>query len=188
MIKSNAQKGFTLMEVIIVTFLFGILLMGLMQVFDWHQKVFQLEQAEVRATGSVRSTLNDMSEYIAQGNRIVANRTINGQTYNSGSGALVLELPAVNSSGNIIGGTYDYVTYYLTGSELYQVIQPGNGSVRIGNTKQLSSVMESAVFTYNNPDPTLASIVNVDLQARAKSRGDSTVAIHITDTIFLRNR
>ncbi|MDQ3018889.1 MAG: prepilin-type N-terminal cleavage/methylation domain-containing protein [bacterium] len=182
------QQGFTLIEVVIVTFLFSILLLGLMSLYDWHQKVYMLEQAEVQATGSVRSAMNNMSRYIAQGREIDSSRTINGTTYNTSSSSIIVEIPSLSASGDVVNGGFDYVVYYLSGTNLYQVIETGSGSVRIGGTKQLSSAMESLTFTYNNADPTIASQVIIDMQARATARGTSSVTAHVIDTIFLRNR
>jgi len=188
MTSRKAEQGFTLIEIVIVTFLFSLLLLGLFSVFDWHQKVFLLEQAEVRATGSVRSAMNEMSRYIAQGNRIESSRTIGGQTYNTSASGVVLQIPAINSSGDVITTAYDYVVYYTSGTDLYQIIEPGSGSSRKASNRQLSSVLQSLSLTYNNADPTLASSITVDITAQAQSRGSSYVTAHVIDTIFLRNR
>ncbi len=188
MTSRNNQQGFTIIEIVIVTFLFAILLMGMLGIFDWHQKVFLLEQAEVRATGSVRTAFNEMTRYIAQGNQILASRTISGQTYNTGASALVLEIPSLNSSGNVIATSFDHVIYYASGTELHQIIEPGTGSVRPAGNRQLSSSLQSLSFTYNNADPTQASSVVVDITAQAQARGTSVVTAHAVDTIFLRNR
>ncbi len=145
--RSQSQQGFTLMEVVIVMFLFSVLLLGLMTIYDWHQKVYLLEQADVRATGSVRTALNEMSRYIAQGDKIIASRTIAGQTYNTGTGALILELPSRSSTDNVITNTFDYVTYYVSGTDLYQVVEVGTGSNRPAGKRQLSSTIDTLSFT-----------------------------------------
>ncbi|QQS22732.1 type II secretion system protein [bacterium] len=67
---TSQQQGFTIMEVVIVIALFAIILVALLSLFDWHQKIFILEQADVRATSSVRSTMNNMSKYVAQASNI----------------------------------------------------------------------------------------------------------------------
>jgi prepilin-type N-terminal cleavage/methylation domain-containing protein len=186
------QKGFTIIELVIVLGVSSILLLGLMNLFDWHHKVYVLEQADVRAQTSARNALLNMAKYIAQATEIEASRTVGGTLYTSGGSALVLEVPSQsgggNSDPNIIPNNYDYITYYVSGGGLYQVIEPGGGSVRKAGTKQLAEGVDTFSLSYNNGTPALASSVVIDLQTRITTRGSSSVTAHVTDTIFLRNR
>lgn len=181
------QDGFTIIEVVIVLGVSTVLLLGLLNLFDWHQKVYVMEEATVRTTNDVRNTLMGMSEYIAQASNILSSRNFNGTDRTTGGNAIVLEVPSVSSSHNIIPVTYDYVAFYLENGSVYQEIELGTGSVRTGGTKRLAENVQTFALTYNNSNPTEASRVSIDLQTMIATR-NSNVATRVTDTIFLRNK
>ncbi|HEX3099983.1 MAG TPA: prepilin-type N-terminal cleavage/methylation domain-containing protein [Patescibacteria group bacterium] len=186
--RKSAEQGFTLIEVVIVTGIFSVLMLAMLNLFDWHNKVYFLEQADTQATGSARTTMNNMDKYIAQASSVESSRTVSGTTYTTDSDTLVLKLPAFDSSDNLLTNIYDYVVYYKTGNSLYQLIDLGSGSGRNGGTKLMSAYAQTLTFTYDAGDVTQATRVTVDLQAQATSRGASTTTAHVTDTIFLRNK
>src|SRR5690349_4747585 len=128
------KSGFTLIELVIVLGISSIVLLGLLSLFEWHQKVFVYEQADVQVTSSARQVMNNMSEYIAQGYMILSSRTINGTAYTTDADTIVLQIPSRNSSGSAIAGTYDYVVFNLSNGSIYQSIETGNGSVRPSGT------------------------------------------------------
>lgn len=168
--------------------LFVVVLVGLLSLFDWHNKVYSLELADIRATGGARTAFNNMSDYIAQGTLVQAYRTVNGTTYTTDSDTLVLEMPALGSDGNFIASTYDYVVYNLSNGSLYEITDFASNSVRdhVG-TKLLADQVQSLTFTYDTGDPTQAKNVSIDLQVKVTSRGTSSVTAHLADTILLRN-
>jgi prepilin-type N-terminal cleavage/methylation domain-containing protein len=186
--KQHRQAGFTLFEMIIVIFLFAILLVGLLNIFDWQQKVYNFEQAEIAATGTARNAMNSLTFGVAQGSAILASRTIDGTTYTTGGSTVVLQLPSYDSATNLIPNTYDYLVYSASGTDLHQITEAAVNSERDSGTKLLTGSLESFNLTYNNGDPTLASQVGVDLTTRAYYRGNNSVTVNLAETIFLRNR
>lgn len=187
-LKITNQSAFTIIEVTIVIGLFAILLLGLFSIFDWQNKIYNFEQAEVQATGSARTAMNSLTFTLAQGIRLETSRTISGTNYTTGGGGLVVQLPAYNSSGDLIPSVYDYVAYYSNGTNLYQVTEAGSGSARPAGTKLLSDKLNSFALTYNNGDVTLASEVTVDITTQANYRGNQSVTSNLEETIFLRNK
>ncbi len=182
------QKGFTLIEVVIVIGIFSLLMIALLDLFDWHNKIFLLERADTEATGSARTAMNNMTENISQASSVVTSHTFGSTTYTTGTNTLVLQIPSYNSSGNIITGTYDYVAYYKSGNALYQILEAGSGSARKANTKQLATNAATLTFTTDYPlDVAQATNVIIDLQTQATIRGNNTSTAHVTNTIFLRN-
>lgn len=182
------QNGFTIIEVSIVIALFTILLLGLLSIFDWQNKIYNFEQAEVQATGSARTAMNSLTFTLAQGIRLESSRTINGTNYTTGGGSVVVQLPAYSSSGDLIPSVYDYVAYYSTGTNLYQITEAGSGSARPAGTKILSDKLNSFSLTYNNGDVTAASEVSVVVTTQAAYRGNQSVSSTLQETIFLRNK
>lgn len=185
---TSQQQGFTIMEVVIVIALFAIILVALLSLFDWHQKIFILEQADVRATSSVRSTMNNMSKYVAQASNIEASRTIAGTSYSTDNDCVVVKIPGLDGSGNLLSGIFDYMAFCLTSGSVNQVTEAGSGSVRIPGSKRLAENVQTFALTYNNGDVTAATAVTIDLQTRVTTRNTSAATARATDTIFLRNR
>ena len=182
------QRGFTIIELVIVIALCLVLMSGLLALLDWHNKVFVLEQATVRATSSVRNVMNAMTRYVTQGATIEASRTMSGTLYTTDGDTVVVKIPSIDASGNVIAGTFDYFVYYLSSGSVYQLIEAGAGSVRNAGSKVLGESIDLFTLTYNNADPAIAGSVAVDVQARVTTRGTSSATTRATDTIFLRNR
>ncbi len=184
----RSQKGFTLIEVIIVIGIFSFLMVALLNLFEWHNKVYFQERAEVQTTDGTRQAFNSMTKYIAQASHILSSITFGSTNYTTDNHTLVLQLPAFDSNGNIISNGSDYVIYYLANNSLYQLIQTNGSSARHAGTKLLSENVSSLSFTYNNASPAAADTVTVDLQTQASVRNVSTVTSHLNDVIFLRNQ
>ena len=182
------QAGFTLFEMIIVIFLFAILLIGLLNIFDWQQKVYNMEQAEVLATGSARNVMNNMNMYIAQADQIEASRTINGVLYTTGGTTIVVRLPSFDASGDLLASTYDYFVFTQNGTNLNQVVELAANSGRKAGNKLLSDKVDSFALTYNNGTVTAASKVTVNLTTKAYFRGTQFADATLAQTIFLRNK
>ena len=187
-LKMNNQAGFTLMEMIILVFLFAILMLGMMNIFDWQTKVYNLEQAEMLATGSARVAMNNITVMLVQGSSIVATRTMNGTDYTTSGDTVIIQMPSYHSSGNLIAATYDYVVFNASGTSLSQVMDLAPNSGRSNTNKTLSDKISTFALTYNNADPTLANKVTIDLTTRAYYRGDKFTTVTLNETIFLRNR
>ncbi len=186
--KKNNQKGFTIIEVTVVVALSSVLLLGLFGIFDWQNKIYQLEQADVLATGSARVAMNNITKVIAQGVGIDSSVTIAGTNYTTGGSTVIVKIPSYDSSENLIDDTYDYIIFSSSGTNLNQVVELGDNSARKYNNKLLSDNIQTFTLTYNNADPTLASQVTVDITTKAYFRGSQSASAHLTETIFLRNR
>lgn len=185
---TKRQKGFTIIEIVIVIFLFSILLLGLFTIFEWQQRIYSLEMAEMQATSGARAALNEFSESIAQAKNIITSRTVSGTTYSTSGNNLVLELPAVNASGQIIGGGNDYIIFYTNGTSLYKLIDPVNESVRVGGTKLLTDKLQNLSLTYNNGGYIQANQIDIAIITRAFYRGNQSVTVNLDQKAFLRNK
>ncbi len=178
--------GFTLIEMLITIALFAIIMLVLFNLFDWHNRLFYFQQAQVYVSGSARSSLNDLSNYIAQSQAVLASHTFSGTNYNSGANVLVLQLPSADASGNILASTFDYVVFYTSSNQLMEQVAPAAGSFRTQVTKQLSDTLNTITFTYDNADFTQVKSVTVNIATQAKA-GKQTVNYTLNQKVFLRN-
>lgn len=187
-VHQNSQAGFSIMEVVIVIALFIVLLLGLLSVYDWQQRVYNLEMANIAATGGARTIMNNFSEDIPQAVTVVNSYAFAAGTYTSGGNGLVVQLPVVDSSGNLVSDQYDYVAYYLDGSRLMKLTQAHASSQRNSGLRELSANVQTLNLAYNNGDPAQASTVAIDLTTSAVVRGASEATTSLSETFFLRNK
>ncbi len=178
--------GFTLVETLIVIFIFILTMLALMNMFLGYATLFNRQEAAIAATASASMIMSEVQSATLQADHVVASRALNGTTYSSDASTLVLELPAINSSGNIISGVYDYVAFYASGTSMYRIISPGTGSVRLSGTKQLSSALNALTFTYDDGDFTKVTAATIDVTTQTLVKGIPT-GIHVRQAVHLRN-
>ncbi len=185
--KSIKQNGFTIIEIVIVVFLFAILLMGLLSIFEWQQKVYSVEMAEIAVTNSARSTLGTMNSMLAQGVAIIPSRTIGGQLYTTGGSTIVASLPVITSSDEVLPDQYDYVVFHRDGQNLFQIIETHASSVRPAGSKLLSDNVHSFSLSYNSGDIASSNRITATITNRALYHGDKFAEFSLSQTILLRN-
>ena len=180
------NRGFTLLELLLVTFLFGLILIALFDMFFGYKKIFDIEQSFVRATGGARDVVAAVSKTARDADQVVSSHTFSGTPYTSGTTTAVFELPSINSSGDTIASTYDYVAIYASGTDAYQLTEVGVGSSRSAGTRHLTDVLQSMTFTYNSNSFANVKQVTVDVTASSTAR-QQTAQQHLREQIYLRN-
>lgn len=181
------NSGFTLIETIIVVALFAIMIVAIFGLFDYHAKIYKYQEALVRVSGSARSALNAIQFYTLQAHAVLASQTVNGTAYTSnGSSTMILQLPALNGSGNIISNTWDYVVFHVNGANLIETIQADPASSRNSGDVLLSDSLQSIVFTYDNNSFPLVGKVTLSLQT-TQQLVSGTVSFQTEGTFSLRN-
>jgi len=180
-------RAFSLVEVVITLGILGILIITLMNFFIGYNKSFGFVSAITSVNADASTVIIKTTEFIRQADQILTSRSFSGTTYTSNENALVISIPSLDSSGNIISNTYDYVVFYINSSGIYQIIDANSSSVRLSGTKKLSDSAISLTFTYNNADLTLADKVDVDIQSQKQMR-DGTESSHLHQSVYLRNK
>ncbi len=184
-IKSNKQ-GFTLIETVVVVAIFIILSLALSNLYVNYYQSYYSQQAIIKVASSCSAAANEMQNAALQADQIVASHTFSGIVYSSGQNVLVLEIPSIDSSGNIVSGKYDYMVFYATGTLLYKLVQADAASSRMSGQKQLSSTLSTITFVYNNGDLSQADKIDIDINMQAVA-GRQTIPYHIHQEIYLRN-
>jgi type II secretory pathway pseudopilin PulG len=180
------QRGFTILEIVVVLGLIVVVMLGLFALFTNHYKIYNYENALIKASGSARSTMTDISVDALQAYRVLQNSTINGTAYVSGPTTLIFQVPAFTSSGTAIANTYDYVAYSLTGTTLKEDFQAGSGSSRKTHSRTLSTSVSALTFTYDNATWNSVKKVTVDLTTQEVYKGE-TITQHLNQQFRLRN-
>lgn len=181
------KQGFTLIEVIITMALTVVMLIAFTSLFRAFNATYSYQQAWSGTTNSAGSILRAVEAAARPANAVLASHAFLQGTYTSDAGTLVLELPAVDASGNVLADKHDYVTFYLDATTAYRLVEVDPGSARRAGRSTIGTMVTSLAFTYNDPSPALAAQVSVDIVASTTVRGQP-VASHLTETMRLRNK
>ncbi|MFZ3044085.1 MAG: type II secretion system protein [Minisyncoccia bacterium] len=181
------KRGFTLIETLIVIGISVVSLIALVNLFLTFNSIYGYEQAFVATAGSASSAMNAFEAAVLPASQVLVSHDFSGTTYSSGATTLVLSIPSVDGSGNVIAGTEDYVVFYLSAASLYRRTLPGAGSVRTAGIKTLSTTLHTLSFTYDNADFTKVTSVIIDIVTQANYK-QQLVQSHLNEKMFLRNR
>ena len=187
-IKIN-NRGITLIETMI-----GLAISALLVVILSYCLVIVLRLNEAQKTVSALTSSTDRGIYrvsssIQQSSQILSDAVISGTTHTTSSSALVLKIPTVNSSGQIISGSYDTVVYRRNPSdlsELQEITDAETGSARFDGTHLIARFVTNLLFRYNNSNYSLASTATVFLKTGTTVRGVLKESANQT-TVRLRN-
>jgi len=180
------QSGFTLIETVIALGLFIVLLFAFLQIFEGTQQIFLTQQNVTDVAGSASLLMTDITAAAAQADQVLSSYTFSGTTYSTNAATLVLELPTVNSSGNIVSGAHDYIAFYSSAGNAYEIASADPSSARQSGTKKLSDALSSMAFTYDNATYSLVTSVDTDIVTQATADG-LTPNAHLNQLTYLRN-
>ncbi len=176
------QTGFTLIEVIVVVAISAICFGVLVDLFIGHNRLYKSTTAEINVTSDGRIATEDVSSYIRQASRTLPSYS----SYTAGPQVLILQVQSINSSDQLIAGTYDHVVFYLSGSDLLRQVFPNAASARPAQTKRIAASVNSMAFTYNNADYSLVTNVAIDITLQ-ETAGAQTRSNTVSAKARLRN-
>lgn len=180
------KRGFTLLEAVIVIGMSVIALIALTNLFLIFNAMYGYQQAFMATAGSSGAAMNAFEAVILPADQVLASHNFNGTTYSSAATVLVLELPAIDSSGNTLPSAKDYVVFYASSENLYRLMQADASSARVSGLKKLSTTLSSLSFTYDNSDFTKVTNVTADIQTQVQFK-QQTVQSHLRGKLYLRN-
>ena len=180
------KNGFTLFETVFIIAFYIITLLALTNLFISFTRLYSYQQTFIPTVQSASALIDAVTASATLADHIVASHTFAGTLFTTGTSTLVLELPAVDLSGSIITGVYDYVAFSTTTSALYRRTDTGAGSARTPGTKLLGRDATALIFTYDNTDLTKAGSVTTDISTQSMS-GQQTIRDHIHKQTSLRN-
>jgi prepilin-type N-terminal cleavage/methylation domain-containing protein len=180
------SRGFTLMETVIVIFIVSIVMMGISALFINFNNSYAIQNGMINNAYSASQFLNETGKLALQARSIVGTRSFAGISYTTSSSTLILEIPSVANSGDIVANTYDYALIKLSSSTVHRTLEANASSARVSGTKQLSDAVTSLAFTYNNATPSQASRITIDITTQTTVKQKVTQT-HLTQQVYLRN-
>lgn len=178
------------METIVVIGIMTIVLMILSQIFainyDFTLKQLARNDDDMGAIAAMRR-LGDVTRGAIS---VATQDVINGTTYASSSDVLVLKLPAMDASGDILPAVFDRVAVFRDAT-VSTVIRTDTdaaaGSVRQDGKRLLTAYNDTMTFSFNDPSIDKATRVSVFMINSQVVRG-RTLTTRAWTSVFLRNR
>jgi len=183
----NTFRGFSVIEMIIVIAISVILLLAVVEIYVTYSNSYLYQNASINTSSSAAAFLNEFNDMSLQADAIVASRTVSGTAYTTGSTTVIFEMPAINSSGDVISNTYDYAILYSSSTSAYRRLDTNASSARTAGTKKFSDLVSNLTFTYDNASPTSASSVTADISTKAQVKQENFTS-HLKQQVYLRNK
>lgn len=187
--KRQSTEGMTLIETMVVIGIMGILFVLVSQIFLINQNLVALALGRADNDNGAIFAIRRMGELTRGATAVMASQTINSISYTSSSTVLVLKLPSIDSSNNIIASTYDYIAVYRDATDTTKIFtdtQKSGSSVRVNGKKLLTAYNSTMSFSYNNSTIASATRVSVFL-INTQTIRNKALTTKAWTSIFLRN-
>lgn len=179
------MRGFTLIEVVIVIGLVSVLSLVLSLFFVSAHTTYQFQTASLEAHEAASMALYDVHEALLPASHVRASESFESGRYTSGSNEVIVALPAMRSSGELVEGAHDYIALYMRDGSLYRELRPAPESARRAGVRRLAAV-ERFSITYDRPQPVDARSLTIEIEAVRTTR-DETATAQVRQTVYLRN-
>lgn len=182
----NVVSGFTLIEVLITVALSVILMLAIEKLYVVYGRVIISQKSSIEVALGGNKIMDAARAAGSQAKQVVAAHSFSGTSYDSSTTTAIFELPAVDASGAIIAGAYDYIGIHASGTVAYRLVDAAPGSARVPAEKRLTSVLDALSFAYDSQSfPSVTSVV-VEATTSAVVR-DETIQTHLRERVYLRN-
>jgi len=145
---NNNSQGFTLVEVAVVSAILLLMVGFLGYLSVKHFWVYNSQIAELNIESDARQALDDIDNYVRGAHRVISSYDI----YSTDSQTLILQIPSIDSSNQIISDTYDNVVFYLSSDSLIRQVFPDGDSSRSASTKTLANGIDVDTFEFSYDD------------------------------------
>lgn len=182
----KAQHGVTIVELLIALAIFSILMLFLAGSFANYYDSFRYLEATTSISQSTALFINAVGNSVRQASEIISSRTFSGNSYTTDDTTLILEIPSIDASANVITGTYDYMVFYLVDGHIYWITEADAASSRNSSFQQISENISNLVLTYDSQDLSTATKVNISITAE-KIYKDKLFESSLNQQVYLRN-
>ncbi|MEK7114416.1 MAG: prepilin-type N-terminal cleavage/methylation domain-containing protein [Patescibacteria group bacterium] len=179
-------RGFTLIEVLVTVALSAVLMLAITQLYVVYGRIVLFQKSSISVALGGSNIMDATRTAGLQAKRVVATHIFSGISYDSGTTTAIFELPAVDASGAIMAGAYDYIGIHASGTSAYRLVDAALGSSRVSGEKRLTDVLGALNFSYDDSNFPSVTSVTVDATTSAVVRGETT-QVHLSGRIYLRN-
>lgn len=142
------MRGLTLVEVLIAmgiaTIVGGLLLVIMVN----SAGLFYKQSSKVEQGLGINDALAKVRQTIKETSSIAASYTDGSTTYTSGEQQIVLKIPSIDGSGNVISNTFDYFVFFLDQTKLrFKIFKDATSTRGVAN-QIFSTNVDSLKFQY----------------------------------------
>lgn len=146
------KNGFSLLELLITMAVLGIISVVLTSIYIDTNKTFKIQKSQTLLQTESRNSLDFIDTWTRRASTIMTSYTTADLTvYTTSSTVLVLQVPSIDASQNILSNKYDYFVYKANVSSpmnLEERIYADASSARATSTKNLDQHLSSITFSY----------------------------------------
>jgi len=145
------NKGFTLVEVIFSTFI-SVIILGMVSILYVgvnNNMTMGLALAEINSDG--RLAMDRIIRDVRWGTQVVTSRTVSSTNYVTGDDELIIQIPSIDTNGDVIVNTYDFVIYSLDPSDstrLRKIVDPDAASNRSNLDQVIADNINSFALSF----------------------------------------
>lgn len=188
------MQGFTLFEVLIastISALIGAILVGILV---QNNGIFVNQSTRINQSIGLNDATDMIKTDIRLSSNVASGYPAASPTYTSSSSTLVLAIPSIDSSGNIISNTFDYIVITQDSAKpqvLRELTFPDAQSSRKNTNRVLLASLSKVTFLFfdkngNSTSPTSAGRINFTL-VQSTTNAISTQQSSSSSQINLRN-
>lgn len=184
------SRGLSLLEAIIYIFIATLIIAVISEIFINQSSLGQKRTYQSDVELNASAGIEVIKTAIQGAGTVVASRTFGGTAYTSDANTLILELPSIDASDDIVVGSYDYVVFFLDPSDptlLKATTEAAAGSARQSSTRIISSFVSSAEFRYNKVNTADSTSIDATI-ATEKTLGTQIFSAKATAKVNLRNK
>lgn len=173
-------RAFTLLELAVTMAVGSIIFLILGAIFLAQAQFFAIQNAIAETQVNAFRALDTTGSFVGSAKSVVSSQIINGTTYSTTTTLVVLQLPSIDASGNIISTTYDYVALgkdpATNTSQFMFDIQSGAGSSRLNGKFVKALLVDKVIFRYNTVVPANATTIDLYIRMSENARGRTITA------------
>ncbi len=189
--RHNAKMlpGMTLTETLIAVAILVIIGVALAQMTMVTLDISSRQSKNYSLETNAAILLKTLNDNFGHASGIELARTFGTTAYTSSSTTLILRIPSLDSSRNIITGVYDYIVFYRdpdNPTHINYTLDAGTGSIRVSGTKTLTTNNASLTFRYNAQDLVSSNRISIALE-QTQSHRNTTLTTTGWTSLFLHN-
>ena len=172
----GVRPGATILELAVSIAIASIMFTILGAIFLAQGRFVAIHDAISETQLASFNALDGAGLYTQSARAIVASATVNGTAYVTGNELVILELPSIDASDEIIVSTYDYVAIGLNPSATNTFIidvDADPASSRTDLTRTMTDLVDKVIFRYNAVDATEANAFDLYIRALKDARGSA---------------
>jgi len=189
---TSYQSGFTLIELLIGFAIIGLLAVLVAAAYFAHFKIFSNQSTSIEVASQNKIALDEITNQIRESQAVV-NTCADCSGDTTSSTVLVLQIWPINASSEPFepqASAYDFMVYKrdpTDNTKFIKKIIADAASSRQSSQKIIATNISDLQFTYDNPNPTLASEITINLTTTGISGGKTLTSAQSTKAV-LRNK